>query len=189
MCSKCGIDKENWCICIYICMYTCYYIYTCMIIKNMDSIISLCMYRCSKCGIYKDNSHLWGYWKKVFIFRSSEPNSGVTISKVVELLCPIMSVYENVRGAMERTTDANGRKYPPAIEAVEKDANENGYHFAAGLMMSFPPSSGSSSLSPLSSSSSPSLNTCMSLLTWCSHHGIYIYTKRHLYIYIYINLI
>ena len=135
-------------------------------------------------------TYLWGYWKKVFIFRSSEPNSGVTISKVVELLCPIMSIYENVRGAMERNTDANGRKHPPAIQTVEKDANENGYHFAPGLMMCFPPSSGSSSLSSLSSSSSPSLNTCMSLLTWCSHHGIYIYIykKASVYIYIYIYI-
>ena len=145
----------------------------------------------------------------MFIFRSSEPNSGVTISKVVELLCPIMSIYENVRGAMERNTDANGRKHPPAIQTVEKDANENGYHFAPGLMMCFPPSSGSSSLSSLSSSSSPSLNTCMSLLTWCSHHGIYIqkgiciyifdinyimlsaahtHTRTDIYIYIFVSL-
>ena len=139
-------------------------------------------------------TYLWGYWKNVFIFRSSEPNSGVTISKVVELLCPIMCFYENVKGAIERTTDANGKKHPPAIQSVEKDANEKGYHFAPGLMICFPPSSESSSLSSLSSSSSPSLNTCMSLLAWCSHHGIHIYIymyiqKAPVYIYIYMYFV
>ena len=29
-----------------------------MINKYIDNIIALCMYKCSKCGIYKDNSHL-----------------------------------------------------------------------------------------------------------------------------------
>ena len=44
----------------YLYMHVCLlmYIYKCMINKYIDNIIALCMYKCSKCGIYKDNSHL-----------------------------------------------------------------------------------------------------------------------------------
>ena len=41
---------------VYLLLYI--YIYKCMINKYIDNIIALCMYKCSKCGIYKDNSHL-----------------------------------------------------------------------------------------------------------------------------------
>eukprot|EP00435_Cladocopium_sp_Y103_P018420 s954_g4.t1 len=53
---------------------------------------------------------------------------------VIDFLSPIMCIYENMKGATERNTDAVGYKHPPAIDTVVKDANASGYHFAWSLL-------------------------------------------------------
>ena len=43
-------------------------------------------------------------------------------------LCPILCVYENVKGATERSADDDGNMRRPAIETVVEDSLSNGYN-------------------------------------------------------------
>lgn len=49
----------------------------------------------------------------------------------MELLTPLLNVYENVKGCSERTKDSSGNYTRPAIEAVVDDVHALGYNMVS----------------------------------------------------------
>ena len=52
-------------------------------------------------------------------------------TEAVDAVCPIFSIYENVKGATERMSDGQGGTRRPAIETVAADAHSMGYNFVS----------------------------------------------------------